>query len=169
MTENDNSRKHRRGRRVRSRHSEPLPTMATPTSIARSNQLCIEERPVDLLKSFPRNARVHSKKQIHQIAASIREFGFTNPILIDQADVIIAGHGRVEAARSGNSYRRPRFWGESLPDEFSISEICEWRIPETGCVFAETGSNTHSGVSAPARSLTAFDFRSVGRRCCRWW
>src|SRR5262249_50446535 len=54
----------------------------------------------DLLKAFPRNARVHSKKQIHQIAASIREFGFTNPILIDQADVIIAGHGRVEAARS---------------------------------------------------------------------
>jgi DNA modification methylase len=62
--------------------------------------LRIEERPINLLKSYPRNARVHSRKQIHQIAASIREFGFTNPILIDQADVIIAGHGRVEAAQS---------------------------------------------------------------------
>jgi DNA modification methylase len=99
-TENDNSRKRRRGRRIRSRRAAPLPSVATPRSIAGSNELRIEERPVDLLKAFPRNARVHSKKQIHQIAASIREFGFTNPILIDQADVIIAGHGRVEAARS---------------------------------------------------------------------
>jgi DNA modification methylase len=74
--------------------------VVTPTPTTGLNELRIEERPVELLKAFPRNARVHSKKQIHQIAPSIREFGFTNPILIDQADVIIAGHGRVEAARS---------------------------------------------------------------------
>src|SRR3954468_11392638 len=47
----------------------------------------------------PRNARTHSKKQVGQIANSIRRFGFTNPVLIDDANMILAGHGRVEAAR----------------------------------------------------------------------
>jgi hypothetical protein len=51
------------------------------------------------LRPYPGNARVHSKKQIRQIAESIRRFGFTNPVLISDADEIIAGHGRVEAAK----------------------------------------------------------------------
>jgi DNA modification methylase len=51
------------------------------------------------LKSARRNARTHSRKQIRQIAASIERFGFTNPILIDERAVILAGHGRVEAAK----------------------------------------------------------------------
>jgi ParB-like chromosome segregation protein Spo0J len=45
-----------------------------------------------------RNARTHSDQQVAQIATSIREFGFTNPVLIDEKDGIIAGHGRVLAA-----------------------------------------------------------------------
>lgn len=51
------------------------------------------------LNPYVRNARTHSKKQIGQIASSIEEFGFTNPVLIDAKSQIIAGHGRVEAAR----------------------------------------------------------------------
>ena len=51
------------------------------------------------LKPSPRNARTHSKAQIEQIAASIQEFGFTNPVLIDETKTILAGHGRVEAAK----------------------------------------------------------------------
>jgi hypothetical protein len=47
---------------------------------------------------YARNARTHSDQQVAQIAASIREFGFTNPVLIDQEDGIIAGHGRVLGA-----------------------------------------------------------------------
>ncbi len=54
---------------------------------------------VDGLTPYPRNARTHSTKQINQIAASIKEFGFTNPVLIDADGGIIAGHGRVEAAK----------------------------------------------------------------------
>jgi len=54
------------------------------------------------LKSSPRNARTHSKKQVAQIVASIEEFGFTNPILIDETNEIIAGHGRLAAARELN-------------------------------------------------------------------
>ena len=48
---------------------------------------------------YVNNSRTHSESQIKQIAASIREFGFTNPILIDEAGTIIAGHGRVMAAQ----------------------------------------------------------------------
>ena len=52
------------------------------------------------LVPYARNARTHSEAQVAQIAGSIREFGFTNPVLIDAADGIIAGHGRVMAARA---------------------------------------------------------------------
>ena len=61
--------------------------------------LKIEHRSPSELKPYARNARTHSAKQIAEIAASIRTFGFNNPVLIDKADVIIAGHGRVEAAK----------------------------------------------------------------------
>jgi DNA modification methylase len=59
----------------------------------------IEQVAIGKLKPAKRNARTHSKKQIHQIAASITEFGFTNPVLVDRRDQILAGHGRFEAAK----------------------------------------------------------------------
>lgn len=62
-------------------------------------KLKVEYRSITSLKSYPRNPRTHSDKQIHQIAESIKRFGFTNPILIDADGGIIAGHGRVEAAK----------------------------------------------------------------------
>ncbi len=55
--------------------------------------------PVDSLIPYARNARTHSEEQIAQIAASIREFGWTNPILTDGDKGVIAGHGRLAAAR----------------------------------------------------------------------
>jgi DNA modification methylase len=54
---------------------------------------------VETLKPNPRNARTHSKRQIKLIAESLRAFGFLNPVLIDENRMIIAGHGRVEAAK----------------------------------------------------------------------
>jgi DNA modification methylase len=61
--------------------------------------LAVTYRPVTTLIPYARNARTHSEAQVAQIAASIREFGFTNPILIDGESGIIAGHGRLLAAR----------------------------------------------------------------------
>ena len=54
---------------------------------------------VDALIPYASNSRTHTPEQIVQIAASIREFGFTNPVLVDGKQGIIAGHGRVLAAR----------------------------------------------------------------------
>jgi DNA modification methylase len=61
--------------------------------------LQIEYRPVAALIPYARNSRTHSDDQVAQIAASIREFGFTNPVLLDKDSGIIAGHGRILAAR----------------------------------------------------------------------
>lgn len=55
--------------------------------------------PTERLKPYEKNARTHSPEQVAQIAASIAEFGFTNPILVDTSDGIIAGHGRLMAAQ----------------------------------------------------------------------
>ncbi len=60
----------------------------------------IERLAPEVLKPYAGNARTHSKKQIRQIAQSIERFGFTNPVLIDEANGIMAGHGRVLAAQS---------------------------------------------------------------------
>ena len=59
----------------------------------------IEECPIDTLQPYTGNARTHSRRQIKQIADSIRTFGFTNPVLVDDDRTILAGHGRVQAAR----------------------------------------------------------------------
>ena len=63
------------------------------------NDRKIEQISIDALIPYARNSRTHSDEQVAQIAASIREFGFTNPVLVDDAGGIVAGHGRVMAAR----------------------------------------------------------------------
>lgn len=55
--------------------------------------------PITELQPYKRNARTHTDKQIEQVIASIKEFGWTNPVLIDEKRCIIAGHARVEAAK----------------------------------------------------------------------
>ena len=66
---------------------------------ASASELEIEYRPLERLIPYVRNARTHSDAQVAQIAASIREFGWTNPILVDGDSGVIAGHGRLLAAR----------------------------------------------------------------------
>ena len=63
------------------------------------NALQLVVRSLSALKLNPRNARTHSRRQIRQIADSIAAFGFNNPVLVDDDGLIIAGHGRVAAAK----------------------------------------------------------------------
>jgi DNA modification methylase len=72
---------------------------ATARAIPSAQQLAVIYRPAAALKPDPRNARTHPKRQIEQLVRSIKEFGFTNPILIDDAGTLIAGHGRLRAAK----------------------------------------------------------------------
>ena len=64
-----------------------------------TRSLTVVYRPIGDLKPDPRNARAHPKRQIEQLCASIWEFGFTNPVLVDEQSMLIAGHGRLRAAR----------------------------------------------------------------------
>ena len=74
--------------------------MNKASSLAVPSRLAVTYRPVGDLIPDPRNARTHPKRQIDQIKASIKAFGFTNPILADPEGHIIAGHGRLQAARA---------------------------------------------------------------------
>ena len=65
----------------------------------RIRDLKVERIAVFTLKPYAGNARTHTKKQIRQIAQSIRTFGWTNPVLIDESRRVVAGHGRLEAAK----------------------------------------------------------------------
>ena len=70
------------------------------SKIPPAGRLSVVYFPVEKIKKYSKNARTHSAEQVAQIAASISEFGFTNPLLIDEAGSLIAGHGRLEAALS---------------------------------------------------------------------
>ena len=73
--------------------------MTSTNTAAGAGRLRLEIRPVAQLTPSARNARTHSKSQIAEIAASITAFGFTNPILVGPDSDVIAGHGRLAAAR----------------------------------------------------------------------
>jgi DNA modification methylase len=82
---------------ARSQHSPPVhPAGHLENAPPR---LAVEYRPAAALIPYAKNARTHSDAQVAQIAASIREFGWTNPVLVDGENGIIAGHGRLLAAR----------------------------------------------------------------------
>jgi len=84
----------------RAHHARPaVEARRTPPLNVDLGNLLIEVRPVASLQPYARNPRTHSAKQIRQIATSIRQFGFTNPILVDRDGGVVAGHGRLEAAR----------------------------------------------------------------------
>lgn len=84
--------------------------------ICGTNKRQVDYRPVSDLIPFARNSRTHSDEQVAQIAASIREFGWTNPLLIDEQGGVIAGHGRLLAARKLGQAEVPCIPLEGLTD-----------------------------------------------------
>ena len=90
----------------------------------------VERWPLERLIPHARNARTHSEQQVAQIAGSIAEFGFVNPVLVGDDGVIVAGHGRVLAARDrtvGGVTAPPDglyFGGVLYPGSFGL-----WRHP----------------------------------------
>jgi ParB-like nuclease domain len=76
---------------------EAGPRATNLKALAKSFAPVVELRAVDDLKVNPRNARTHSTRQVQQVTASVREFGFITPIVVDENGVVLAGHGRLQA------------------------------------------------------------------------
>src|SRR5947208_3807242 len=94
--------------------------------------LRIEHVPLAQLRSDPRNPRAHSERQIKQIARSIKAFGFNVPVLADQDGNLLAGHGRVYAARQLGLHEIPVIRLEHLtPEQARAFSIADNRLSET--------------------------------------
>ena len=95
----------------------------------------VQEVTLTDLIPYANNAKIHSEEQITKIASSIREFGFLNPVLIDKDKNIIAGHGRVMAAKKLDLERVPCVYIEGLTEaqrkayilaDNRLGELAEW-------------------------------------------
>ena len=110
------------------------------------------------LKPYERNARTHSDEQVEQIAKSIEEFGFLNPVLIDEQKNIIAGHGRIMAAQKLGLTEVPCLYVEGLTEEQRRAYIlADNRLTELGGWDVEL-------ISAELKDLKAagFDIDETG-------
>ncbi|MFX4312053.1 chromosome partitioning protein ParB [Enterobacter sp. 63] len=98
-----------------------------------SNKLKLVYLPLKKLSSYARNARTHSGEQVAQLVASIEEFGWTNPVLIDENGEIIAGHGRVLAAEAIGIVSVPTIKLSGLTDEQKRAyRLADNRLPQNG-------------------------------------
>lgn len=95
----------------------------------------VQEVPVSKLIPYVNNAKIHSEEQVTKIASSIREFGFVNPILIDKDFNVIAGHGRLMAAKKLDMENVPCLFIEGLSEaqrkayilaDNRLGELAEW-------------------------------------------
>jgi len=97
----------------------------------------IEHLATDTLVPYARNSRTHSPEQVAQIAASIREYGFTNPVLIDANNTLIAGHGRIMAAQHLGLPTVPAIRLAHLTDAqrraYVIADAATWPLWACGC------------------------------------
>jgi hypothetical protein len=93
------NRRTSRERAAKPRRSASANAALQPAFAHLAPRLIVHDRPVAELAPYANNARTHSPRQIAKIAASIQAFGFVNPILIDADSGVVAGHGRLEAAK----------------------------------------------------------------------
>lgn len=141
---------------------DPAPTEGNLTVRAAAEQLLMV--PIDELVPHANNARVHTKAQIAQIRASLREFGFVAPVLIDFDYNIIAGHGRVEAARAEGMTEAPCVLVSSLTEAQRKAYIlADNRLSETGSWDPQLLKLEIEGLEALHfdTGLTGFDMAAV--------
>jgi DNA modification methylase len=109
--------------------------MPGPTPKTTRKSLQVVSRQINDLRPYANNARSHGKKQIAKLAASIRQFGFTNPILVDADGRVLAGHGRLAAAREVGMAEVPTICLDHLNDaekrayllaDNRLSELAGW-------------------------------------------
>lgn len=137
----------------------------------------VERRPVADLIPYARNARTHSDRQIEQIAASIREWGWTVPVLIDEDGGIIAGHGRILAAKLAGIEDVPCMvasgWTKAQKRAYvladnKLAENAAWDFPMLADELKEIGAEDFDldlvGFSELEKASLLTDFGAGGDR-----
>src|SRR5216684_8919309 len=115
------------------------------------SQLTVTYAEIQNLVPYVRNARTHSRRQIRQIADSIRTFGFTNPVLVNGSRMIIAGHGRVAAAKLLGISQVPTICLDNLTED----EIRAYILADNK--LAEKAGWDHSILAIELQHLTSVD------------
>ena len=115
------------------------------------SQLTVTYAEIQNLVPYVRNARTHSRRQIRQIADSIRRFGFTNPVLVNRSRMIIAGHGRVAAAKLLGISQVPTICLDNLSED----EIRAYILADNK--LAEKAGWDHSILAIELQHLTSVD------------
>ena len=115
------------------------------------SQLTVTYAEIQNLVPYARNARTHSRRQIRQIADSIRTFGFTNPVLVNRSRMIIAGHGRVAAAKLLGITQVPTICLDNLSED----EIRAYILADNK--LAEKAGWDHSILAIELQHLTSVD------------
>lgn len=114
-------------------------------------QLKIVYKKTEDLIPYARNSRTHNESQVTQLAASIKEFGFTNPILLDGKNGIIAGHGRVMAAQK---------LGETKVPTIELSHLTEHQ--KRAYIIADNKLALNSGWDNELLALEMDDLKDAG-------
>lgn len=116
----------------------------------------IKKTKIGEIKPYPKNAKKHNKKQIAQVAASIKEFGFNQPIVVDKDGVIIVGHGRYEAAKALRMPDVPVLEVDLTEEQAKSYRLADNKLNESdwdmGLVIDEL-----KGLSNEMFDLTGFD------------
>lgn len=122
-------------------------------------ELNIEYKNIRDLKPYKKNAKKHSKEQVEQIANSIKEFGFTQPVIIDKHNSVVAGHGRILGAKKAGLKQVPTVCLEELTEE----QIKAYRLVDNKLNESEWDNNLlNTELSelwdAGEVDMTLFDF-----------
>lgn len=89
-------------------------------------------KPIKELKPYKKNAKKHPKEQVEQIANSIKEFGFTQPVLIDRNNCVVAGHGRILGAKKAGMKEVPTLCLDDLtPEQIKAYRLADNKLNES--------------------------------------
>jgi hypothetical protein len=147
----------------KSPNTSPLSRARAPAREAAGNQRPwpadkVERWPLTKLIPYARNARTHSDEQVAQIAASIREFGFTIPVLVDEQGTLIAGHGRVLAAHQLGVTDVPTMVARG----WTQAQIQAYRIADNQLALNAGWDRELLGIELGELQLRGFDLSLTG-------
>lgn len=122
-------------------------------------ELNIVYKNIKELKPYKKNAKKHSKEQVEQIANSIKEFGFTQPVIIDKNNFVVAGHGRILGAKKAGLKQVPTVTLEELTEEqIKAYRLVDNKLNESEWDYSLLDEELEDLIGDMDMDLFGFDF-----------